>query len=783
MSILIDQIYVFNLSDTLVTVLDPNDEVGPYYDAYHLEQLNGENSFSFKVPANNVKSELVVEGNQVAFKDLDGNFQLFEIKIIEEIHAEVITKDVFCEHAVLELLDEIILFEWERNKTATQTLTSALTNTVSGPSRWTVGTVNVPSPTAGTWSVRMELNNPIEVFKKMITAFQGGEFKYRVTISGTSISTRYVDFLQQRGSVTSKRFEYEKDVNSIKREIDLTNVKTALYGFGKAEEVPGGIRRARFDNVTNTDAGITRTKILGVEYLEDTAAKAKWGRAGGTRHRWGYYENPDLLDPIRLLQETDALLDQTIEPEISYEMKVTDLERFSGYAHEKVRLGDTVVVIDRTFKPELYISARILELKRYLTEPEKDELVLGRFRPLITDDGMILRDLQDRVHDKEGVWDDSAYKNNMITDHSFENVPRAGSPDSDQVYAVFKSTPPDGDYGSIFWWQWTGTGYVISSYNETTLKDYNQLALFDYQAAVISTVTGKISHAYQYVPLNITLGLNGPYTISCYVSAFVQTTLNGNAIIEVYACQKDTTRLNSGNPVKTGEVFIIYTDKNIWKRNVVTISDALPSGTELLEVYITTDTSQFKYLVDGVQLVPMNKPMTYEPESNLWKMMRRFPGAKMQYPTILGDVIITGMLSMLKPDTCRAYSTAVQAIPAAAFTKITYDAEDWDLRFTFDLTNDRFVASTDGYYLVTPCVRIDNAPDGNLIAMAIYKNGVILEKIDVKVVGALNDPQLNGASIVQLSATDYIEVWAYSVAAVNTRAGTQETHLKVMKMA
>lgn len=767
----IDSLYVFDLTETLLAILDPNDTIGPYYDAVHLEQLNKENSFSFKIPANNVKADSVIEGNLVAFKDLDGDFQLFEIKIINELHEDYIIKEVFCENAALELLDEIILYLWDRDQTATIILGHALSGT-----RWSVGTVTV----SGLASVKMELNNPLEVIKMMIEAFGAGEVKYRVTISGKIIANRYVDFLSRRGSVTGKRFEYGKDTNSIKREVDVTSVKTALYGFGKSQEVPGGSKRIMFTEVTWTTPANPRNKPLSQNYIEDTTAKSRWGRASGTRHRWGYFEDPDETDPIKLLEKTNAALDKAIIPSISYEMKIDDLERISGLTHEKVRLGDTVYVIDNTFRPSLFVGARVLEIKRYLMEPEKDSLVLGDFKQMVIQDGQSIRTLETSVHSNQGVWTDSAYKNNSITDHSFENIPRTGSPDADQVYQVDKT---GADYGSNFWWLWSGTGYVISTYDTTTLMAYNQLAIFDYQAAVISSD----SKPYQYVPLNKSVGKNGPYTASCYMSAYIQTTTNGEGRIELYACNSSYTRLNSGNPIGTGKVFIISTEKDVWKRNVITIIDTLPTGTAYLEVFITADFTtypSFKCLADGVQLVPMDGPMTYEPESNLWKMLRSFPGTKINNPTFIGDATFNnGMITLGKPDYFRAYQSVAQNLAATTFTKITFTNESYDIRSTYDATNSKFTASADGYFLLVANVRFTTVADETILILCVYKNGAILEKIDARTNGAAGkDEEINGSTILKLAKNDYIEIYAYPDAAVTTRTGTQETHWKMMRL-
>lgn len=771
-------LYIFDLTETLVAVLDPNDVVGPYYEAYHLEQLNSENSLHFQLPANNEKSEQVIEGNLVAFKDLDGDFQLFEIKRIEEIHSDVIIKDVFCENAVFELLDELVLFQWDRNKSASTILTNALTNTVSGPTRWSAGTVTV----TGTATVRMEINSPIEVFQKMITAFGGGEFKYRVTISGNSITGRFVDFLTRRGSDTGKRFEYEKDLNFISREIDASDVKTALYGFGKAEEVPGGIRRKRFSEIVWTTPSDPRNKPLGQEYIEDNTAKAQWGRAGGTRHRWGFFEDPDELDPQQLILKTNELLDQLIQPQISYEMKVVDLERIAGFDHEKVRLGDGVIVIDRTFRPELFVEARVIELKRFLTEPERDEVVLGRFRPLVIQDGLTLRDLQDRVHNKEGVWTDSAFKSNLITDHSFENIPRAiggGSPDADQVYNVLKTVP---DYGSPLWWQFNGTGKVISTYDTTTLLNFPQLALYDYQAAVISSV----SEPFQFVPISKALGINGPYTVSVYMAAFAQTTTDGEAQLLVYANDNTFTRLNGGAPVGISRQFILSSEKDVWKRTILTLSDTLPVGTQYLEVWITGDFTTYptlSYLADGVQLVAMDKPQNYDPESNLWKMLKNFPGTKLQFPVIQGDVLVeNGWVTQENPDYVRTYQTVIQPIPGSTFTKIIFDTLPIDVRGTFNLGLSRFVAPAKGFYLVTSSIRLSAPLDTQLSILNVYINGANHEKIDAKSASGSLDYQLSGSTVISLNAGDFVEIYVWSSAAINTRVGSQETHFKIYKI-
>jgi phage minor structural protein len=613
---MIDTLLIFDYAENLVAVLGPNDLDTPFYDCVHLEQLNLENSLSFKIPASNPKAQYIIQGNLVAFLDLDGYFQLFEIKIIDEIHELQLTKEVFCEHQILELLDEILWSDWERGQTATKILSVILAGT-----RWSVGQVTV----GGTADLNMELQTKMDLLHSLITAFGTGDLQYRVVITGKAITGRYVDFLAQRGSITGKRFEYGKDTTSIKRQVDMTQIKTALYGYGLSQQPVGAATgRITFQNVVWTiAAGNPRDKPAGQAYLVDPTALARWGRKGGTMNRWGGFDAGDATDPAVILTLTSQALDAVCNPIFNYEMTIDDLERISGLEHEKVRIGDTVAVIDTIFQPPVYLSARVIEIDRHFTDPENDSVVLGTFKPLITQDGNKIRALQALISANEGIWTNGTYKNNLVVDHSFENISTTGADDGYEVFAANVTVgATNKNYGSKFWWQYRGTTpLILSTYSTNTLLALPQLALYDYQACVITSQ----SRPYQYIALVAAQGLNGPYTASCYVTAFSETTVNGTARLEIYACNSALTRLNGGVAVGTANTPIISTNQNVWARNIVTITAALPATTLYLEFNITGDyvlSINCKYLADGCQLVPLTGPVTYDPESSVWKLLR-----------------------------------------------------------------------------------------------------------------------------------------------------------------
>lgn len=400
-------LFVFGKDEKLVAVLSNKDfnsvlptnnpNACPYFDAEHLERLNGEVSFNFSVPFSHPDAVYIVEENLVAFKDMDGAFQLFVIRQVEEAHNGEKVKTAWCEPAWIELLDEIVDDKRPSNVSASLALTDALMNT-----RWQVGTVD----NLGTNGTNFYYESSLSSITKVANVWKG-ELRFRVNISGTSITGFYVDLLTQRGSVTGKRFEYTKDITSIKRKVDSSNLKTALYGRGKGEETGDGYgRRTTFkDIVWATANGDPVNKPLGQEWVGDPTALTQFGRPGN-RHRFGVFEDREETDPATLLLKTWNALQFIKTPLVQYEMSVIDLERLTGYDHEKVRLGDTVYCIDREFNPALTVTARVIEIKRRIDAPEQAEIKLGNFMTTIADETSKMKEIEQVINDKSGQWDD-----------------------------------------------------------------------------------------------------------------------------------------------------------------------------------------------------------------------------------------------------------------------------------------------------------------------------------------------------------------------------------------
>ncbi len=348
----------------------------PYWDSIHREVLNGENTFTFTVPADKADAACIQEGNLVAFRDLDSYFQFFEIKRIIDKHGDGLTRTAYCEHIFYELLDDIVT-----DKRPALDARSALEEVLTG-TRWQAGIVD----DLGQSRANVYYEPSLSAVQKIANAWKG-EQNWRCVVEDGAV-TRIVDLLAMRGVDTGKQFAYTKDILSIEREVDSSGVATALYGRGKGVETESGEgygRRLTFADVEwSTAAGDPVDKPLGQEWVGDPGALAQWGRPG-SRHRFDVFVDEDEEDPAVLLQKTWNELQKKKIPRVTYRLNVVSLEELTGYEHEQVRLGDLVRVIDREFKPELVISARVIELERDLLSPENTKIVLGSFAPTIVE--------------------------------------------------------------------------------------------------------------------------------------------------------------------------------------------------------------------------------------------------------------------------------------------------------------------------------------------------------------------------------------------------------------
>jgi len=140
-----------------------------------------------------------------------------------------------------------------------------------------------------------------------------------------------------------------------------------------------------------------------------------------------------------------------------------------------------------------------------------------------------------------------------------------------------------------------------------------------------------------------------------------------------------------------------------------------------------------------------------------------------------------GIISLDTQSRARAYISADQSIPNNSWTKVEFDAEDFDQQSEFDsATNYRFTATVTGYYQVNCRVEFDYHTAGSR-GIAIYVNGAVNSYgssfMGSAAIGALvND-------IVYLTAGQYIEVFVFqdSGGALDLNSGSETSYISIHK--
>ena len=309
----------------------------------------------------------------------------------------------YCSGSVCELSKVYIEDRRNRSATAEACLAKALDGT-----KWKVGTVQ-----AGLTTHQADLafyhEFASDALQDICAAF-GLELQTRIEVEGSTVKARYVDLLEQRGDPEStRRFEYRKDLPSIKRTVDSDNVITRLWCWGKGveqadengEATGGYSRKIGIGDVNN-----------GKPYIDaDAATLAQWGIAGPdgkTMPSEGVYENGDIDDPAKLLAAGKEYLAKTCKPSVSYTATVAALGR-AGFDPEGVDVGDSVQIIDSAFTPTLRLEGRVLKIEEDLIGTLADTtLTLGNITQSYTQRMAAQKQQLDKLINSSGAWSDAA---------------------------------------------------------------------------------------------------------------------------------------------------------------------------------------------------------------------------------------------------------------------------------------------------------------------------------------------------------------------------------------
>lgn len=216
---------------------------------------------------------------------------------------------------------------------------------------------------------------------KKICKVWGLEMQFFVEMNSNGLGARYIDFKKKIGEAVGKRVVYGHNALEILKEVERTNIYTALVGRGKGEQVSsaedsgkeadGYGRKITFENVVWSKAkGNPLDKPLGQRYLEDPEMTRRYGiknADGSMRAKIGFVDFSEEENPNELIKLTYQALINASRPQLT-------LKTSSVYLKD-VKIGDTIRVVRHDKK--LDYDTRVFEITFNRLNNQSSDIKLG----------------------------------------------------------------------------------------------------------------------------------------------------------------------------------------------------------------------------------------------------------------------------------------------------------------------------------------------------------------------------------------------------------------------
>ena len=346
-------LYILDRNEEIVGLLQSNSDRNKniYYDDILTEMLsNGADTFTFTSIADKDTNEKLIVGNYIAFKK-NNKFKLLQIIEVNENKENILTKEVYCEGAGLELINTVYSGSKMPSVNVERFLKIILQDT-----NWQVG--HVSSNLTKTLSLDVEEKEVYSIIQEYLYDFEA-EIDFRVEIKGNRVVGRYIDVYSKKGRNNGKRLEINRDIKGISRKISLINYATKLIGEGK-----NGL------NFRDISMEGEINKPLGQNFVINEDAYSRINNKGKHITRKFTYDTEDAYE---LLRQTHKALKEYSEPKITYEVDVDILD------FNDIEIGDYVTISDLSFTPPLLVTARISELETSKTNKYSNKAVLSNF--------------------------------------------------------------------------------------------------------------------------------------------------------------------------------------------------------------------------------------------------------------------------------------------------------------------------------------------------------------------------------------------------------------------
>ena len=179
--------------------------------------------YTGKIAKNDISAEKVEAGSFVFVPNFKNKIIPLEVMEVEESRSY---KKIIAEDAGLELLNSDV-----GDHKMKGTLREHILATIGNDSDWVIGIDEI----GDSKNLTLEYTGVSNQTKRIvqIAGRFGAEISYDFKFEGNEIKEKRINFVKERGKDTARRLEVGKELKDVKRNISITNLRTAVLGVGK----------------------------------------------------------------------------------------------------------------------------------------------------------------------------------------------------------------------------------------------------------------------------------------------------------------------------------------------------------------------------------------------------------------------------------------------------------------------------------------------------------------------------------------------------------------------
>lgn len=307
-----------------------------------------------------------------------------------------------------------------------------------------------------------------EVARQMRTTYSM-ELDFYIELSSNTVAHRYVALKEKNAMFKGKEIVYGKDLLTMTRTVDISEIHTALYAIGPEDE-----------------AG-KRTEVV----VTDDEAQEQFGLQG--RYIWGVYEpesDDSSMTETRLTTLARTQLNKDKQAAVSYEITSVDLSQ--QFPHEQISLGDTVRIKDTEFNPPLYVDAEVVG-EVYDDIAKVSTFTFGNVKEYKADE--LRKDLYDRISEIQKKMNDNISNVNTIVADVV-----AGQLEYFERKIIKSETPPENPINDMLWYDTSNPEVAVlrrywnGEWLEETASDVEKIGGITREKALYSELTNTFTN-------------------------------------------------------------------------------------------------------------------------------------------------------------------------------------------------------------------------------------------------------------------------------------------------